>query len=336
MGTFLTLDLIMRKFSVLILGCGNIASRFDKEIKKGFKPKTHGGAFFEHPGFSIKACMDIDKEKKLDFMKKFNVKKGFCNLKELSTYQEEFDVISICSPTSEHFDCINTALKLKPKIIFCEKPISENVAKSKIIVELCKNAKINLVINLSRRFDKKISLLKKQINQKTRGDLLSIVGFYNKGILNNGIHIIDLFRYLLGEIKIKSVGNFFIDFKKDDPTIPLWMTNRNNIPIFIGCNKAEDYSFFEMQFIFSRGVLNIENGGQVWRERKVINSTEYEGYKELDNGNFFAGGDSECMINAVDNIYKNLLFNEPLICTGMDALNAQILCEEAKMKSTKN
>ena len=91
-----------------------------------------------------------------------------------------------------------------------------------------------------------------------------------------------------------------------------------------------------MQFIFSSGVLNIENGGQIWRERKVINSTDYEGYKELDKGKFSAGGDSECMINAVDNIYKNLLINEPLICTGIDALNAQILCEEAKMRSINN
>jgi predicted dehydrogenase len=165
------------------------------------------------------------------------------------------------------------------------------------------------------------------------GTLRSVVAYYNKGIANNGSHMIDLLHLLMGPMQIVTVGRPINDFFADDVTLPVWLENGAGISVLLACGHAEDYAIFELQMVFSRGVLVMEEGGMFWRERRVVDSKLFKGYSTLDEGIRRAGQYPEAMRNAVDNLYRAIQWGDPLFCTGEDALAAQAVCEKIKQKA---
>ncbi len=70
-----------------------------------------------------------------------------------------------------------------------------------------------------------------------------------------------------------------------------------------------------------------------WRERRVIDSATFKGYRILEDGLRRAGEYPRAMLQAVDNIYRAINHGEPLASTGESALAAQRLCEQVKQQT---
>jgi len=315
---------------VLIVGCGNIAGVFDQCRVPSDLPLTHAGAFSRDTRFSITACVEPDENRRNEFMKAWNVSKGFSSIEEILKSDEQFDVISICSPTINHIHDLEISLRLKPKLIFCEKPITNSLGETGRLVNECITKNIPLAVNYTRRWDPDITKLQADIQSRQWGQLRSVIGTYNKGILNNGSHMLDLLHLLVSPLEVVKVGRPIQDFLSDDPSVPVWLEGKQSIPIHLTCGYSDDYSLFEIQFIFSNGVLNMENGGMFWRERRVIESDTFKGYRILDDGIRRAGHYPQSMLQAIDNIYHAISRGVPLASTGESALVAQRLCEQIK------
>lgn len=316
-----------------MIGCGDIAGGFDKARVDFTHPYTHAGAYQKDGRFKIVACIDPLDSQRIRFMEQWNVPFGMRSVRELANENLAIDVVSICSPTNSHPEDIEMALKLKPKLIFCEKPISLDYLKSEICVKNCRDANILLMTNYTRRWDPKIGALKEDIASGSRGILRSISATYNKGILNNGSHMIDLLNFLLGPLKLVSSGKGNHDFFRDDPSITVQLESSLGIPAILNCANASDYAMFECQFIFSNEVVTMENGGLFWRYRSVQNSHAFSGYRELSEGVRVNGGYSGAMLNAVDNLYSAITCGAPLNSSGDSALATQKLCQEVLSRS---
>lgn len=316
-----------KKLNVLIIGCGNIAGNFDNNLSKNSLPFSHAGAYKKSGKFKIRACVDPDLIKLKKFKDKWGIEKAYQSISEIDP-RNKFDIVSICSPTKNHFYDLKLAIKLNPKLIFCEKPISFSYSQAKKIVNLCDKSRIFLLVNYSRRFDEDIQKFKNDIKNKKWGELRSVIGFYNKGIINNGTHLIDVLIYLLGNLKITKVGNCINDYSKDDPSIDVELKSESNIPIRLFCNSVNDFTFFEMQFVFSSGVIYMEQGGMFWRERKVQPSKTFVDYDVLSSGRIRKGRYPGAMINAINNIYDAIIKKKPIISSGYNALEAHKLCEK--------
>jgi predicted dehydrogenase len=316
--------------SVLIVGCGNIGGRFDQDRSPGDSPLTHAGAFSRDARFELAACVEPDDNRRADFMQAWEVENGFRSISELTGTDEQFDVISICSPTVDHAQDLDAALCLKPKLIFCEKPVTPSLPESEAIVAKCRAAKIPLAVNYTRRWDKDISKLAMDIDTGRWGQLRSVIGTYNKGILNNGSHMLDLLGLFAGPLEVIKAGKPVEDYFADDPSVPAWLEGGHGLPIHLVCGHAADYALFEIQFIFSRGVLTMEDGGMHWRERRAVDSDTFKGYRNLDAGVRHAGKYPHAMLQAVDNIYRSINNGEALASTGESALAAQRLCGQIK------
>jgi len=315
---------------VLIVGCGNIAGRFDQGRSVDDFPLTHAGAFSRDTRFNLTACVEPDDNRRAEFMQAWGVADGFRSISELTGSEGRFDVISICSPTADHANDLDAALRLKPKLIFCEKPVTSSASDSEAIVAKCKAAKIPLTVNYTRRWDTDISKLAKDIKAGRWGQLRAITGTYNKGILNNGSHMLDLLGLLAGPLEVIKAGKPVEDYFAHDPSVPAWLEGRQGLPIYLVCGHAEDYAFFEIQFVFSQGVLIMEDGGMYWRERRAIDSDTFKGYRALDAGVRHPGKYPQSMLEAVDNIYRSINNGDTLASTGESALATQRLCEQIK------
>jgi predicted dehydrogenase len=316
--------------AVLVVGCGNIAGIFDQDRLGSSLPFTHAGAYSSDERFTLVACVDPDDSRRIKFMDFWGVANGFRTIADVLNSDVQFDVVSICSPSDCHEHDLEIALRLKPKLIFCEKPVTTSLKETKRLVDACRDNKILLAVNYSRRFDPDVLILKADMDNGKWGQLRSVAGCYNKGLLNNGSHMIDLLHLLIGGMKIVKVGESIQDFFQNDSTVPVWLEGQKGLPIHIACGHAKDYSIFEIQFVFANGMLIMEDGGLFWRERRVEDSNTFKGYRVLNEGVRRAGKYPGAMKQSVDNIYRAITKGEPLISSGDSALHAQQMCEKIK------
>lgn len=318
---------------VLIVGGGNIAGGFDQGRAAGDLPFTHAGAFARDDRFCIEACVEPDVDRRAGFMKAWSVRQGFSSIDDALEADCKFDVISICSPTSTHAHDLQIALSLKPRLIFCEKPITTLLTDTERLVNECRKAGVLMAVNHTRRWDPSVQKLSADIATGKRGKLRAVVGSYNKGILNNGSHMLDLLHFLVGPLKISSIGKPIYDYFSDDPSIPVYLEGLQELPIHLVCGHAEDYALFELQLVFSSGILTMEEGGMYWRERCAMESETFKGYRQLSGGERYAGEYPRAMLQAVDNIFRALHHSEQLRSTGESALLAQRMCQQIKQQA---
>lgn len=324
------------KYRTLIIGCGNIAGGLDSsKVKAALPPLTHAKAYEMHENFHLVACVDPDEGKRLKFQEEWSLDHGFSSMRELISKRISVDVISICSPTHLHTEHLELSLSLSPKLVFCEKPLGSDVAASKKILELYRKQGTHLVVNYSRRFDTSVIGFKNSIDTGEFGVLRGINGWYNKGLLNNGSHMLDLLIYLFGDISVKHVGDACYDFSEEDPSYPLILTTENGSSIALSCGNANDFSLFELEFTFSTARVKMMNGGRQWSVEHVVEDTTFAGYKHLGPATVSDGGVIQSFQNALINIHACLCDGAELKSDGVDALSVVHLYSDIiKMKKS--
>jgi predicted dehydrogenase len=313
--------------NVLIVGCGNIAGGFDQDRPQSDTPFTHAGAYTRHGGFTVTACVEPDAVRREAFMRRWAVPRGFSSMQEVLQAGLHFDVVSICSPTAAHGDDALTALQLHPRLIFCEKPLTTSAADTAVLTARCAEAGMLLAVNYIRRWDPEVMQLAQQLRNGVWGAVRAASGWYNKGVLNNGSHMIDLLYLLLGELEVCHVGPGMHDLLPDDPSLPALLRAAGDIPVQLNCGHAGDYSLFELQLVTERGVIAIEEGGLQWRLRPAVESPNFRGYRSLGADQRRPGGVGQAMLAAVGQIHDVLHQGGTLSSTGENALQAQRICE---------
>lgn len=319
--------------NTLIVGAGRIAAGFDETRPATALPLTHAGAYRAHGGFALAACIEPDPARRAAFMAHWGVSHGFRHISEALQSGMSFEVISICSPTSEHLSDLLTCASFRPRLIFCEKPLCSRVEDAQHAVDSLRGQGIALAVNHNRRWDRDVQKLRSQMARGHWGELRSASGVYNKGILNNGGHLLDLLQFLLGELAVVHVGRPVPDFWPDDPSVPALLSTARGIPVTLNCAHAADYALFEMQLIFEGGVVCMEEGGLRWRVRRPTGSSEFSGYRTLDAGESRAGDYMHALSNAVQNINDAVLRGAALASTGETALSAQRLCQQIRERA---
>ncbi|WP_137153230.1 Gfo/Idh/MocA family oxidoreductase [Devosia sp. FKR38] len=323
------------QLSVLIIGCGNIAGGFDVGRPADALPLSHAGAYRRDGRFRVTTCVETDPARRSAFMDHWQVPEGYASTHALQGRTGQFDVISICSPTSAHADDLEAAIALRPRAIFCEKPMTPSLAASEHAVAQCNAAGIVLAINHSRRWAPDVWRLRAELQSGSWGLVRSAAARYTKGVLNNGGHMLDLLEFLLGPLTVQWAGVPVSDFWPDDPTIPAALVSAAGVPVLLAVGDARDYATFELTLTTEMGLITMEDGGNQWRYRRVIDSPTFAGYKALDAGAQVTGEYQLAMLNAVADIYDAATTGSPVRSTGVSALAAQRHCAEIRARAAQ-
>lgn len=317
-------------YTVLIIGCGAIAGGFDSGKPEDADPLTHAGAYRRHGGFRLKACVEPDAARRESFARCWAVKRSYADV-PAAVAAGTYDVVSICSPIVLHADHMMAAIGMRPKLIFCEKPVTPALETTNRLVSVCEQANILLAVNHTRRWAPDTVKLRDELSVGAWGSVRAAHGIYNKGVLNNGSHMLDLLQFLLGPLKLVAAGRPVHDFSDDDPSVPALLETRDGaIPVTLGIGHASDYAVFELSLITAEGVIVIEDGGQKWRQRRPVDSPKFPGYKALDRGEWHLGAYDKAMLAAVSEIHNVLAHGGVLSSTGRTAAAAQQLCAAIK------
>jgi len=200
----------MSEIGIGIVGSGNIS-------KIHILALNSMNIIFDNLEFKPK-LLGVCSRSGIDKFKIFN--KATNDLLELLK-DERISAIDICTPNFMHLEQGRDVI-LSGKSIYMEKPLSMDVNEGKELVDLCNSENVINQVALMYRFTPAVVMAKDFIERGELGEILNFrVSLYHKGYLNSerpiswrlrseksgggalmdlGIHVADLVRFLLGEV----------------------------------------------------------------------------------------------------------------------------------------
>ena len=198
----------MEKIKVAVIGTGSISNE-------------HIGAYLKNPDVELYAFCDINPVQLQKMAEKYGIKRTFTDVHEMLKLKE-IDAVSVCTWNSAHAPCAIAALNAG-KHVLCEKPMATSAEEARAMKEAAeKNGKL-LMIGFVRRYGNDCRVLKDFIASDYFGDFYYAKATYlrrngNPGgwfgdksrsaggpLIDLGVHVIDLTRYLMGNPKPVSV-----------------------------------------------------------------------------------------------------------------------------------
>ncbi len=175
----------------------------------------------ENPNVELYALCDINEEILKKKGKEYGISRLFTDKDEMLKLKE-IDAVSVCTWNSQHAPCTIAALNAG-KHVLCEKPMAMSAQEATAMKEAAdKNGKL-LMIGFVRRYGNDCKVLQDFINQDYLGEIYYAKATYlrrdgNPGgwfgdksrsgggpLIDLGVHVIDLVRYLSGNPKPVSV-----------------------------------------------------------------------------------------------------------------------------------
>lgn len=304
-------------YKVSIIGAGNIAARFD--LPENEKILTHAHAVTEHSDFEISGFFDKDNARAFEAARRWGGKV----YADMETAVQDADIVCCCVPDRFHGSVLKEVAQFRPRLVIAEKPLTDKYEEA-IEIQKLYEGKIPLIVNYSRRFLEEFHRLKRDI--KSYGKFLKGIGYYGKGILHNGSHMIDILSFLLGKVEdIRNLGTEIYDFESDDPSydVVLKVQQENFYMMAIDCRAV---TIFEIELFFEKARVRILNGGEKIEIYHVEASDTYAEYKnyqpiEIRNVNY-----SEAMLGLMENVSRFLKGEEALNCTLQDGMDVLKIC----------
>lgn len=199
----------MSKVKVGIIGTGSISN-------------LHMSGYNALENVEVYACCDLNGERAKEYAQKYGIKHVFTDYNEMLKLKE-LDAVSVCTWNNGHAPATIAALKAG-KHVLCEKPPALNTAEALEMKKAAEESGKLLMVGFVRRFGKNTKILQDFINKDYLGDIyfaktscVRRVGnpcgwFSDKKrsgggpLIDLGVHMIDLSRFLMGKPKAVTVS----------------------------------------------------------------------------------------------------------------------------------
>lgn len=307
-----------KKYKAAVIGCGNIGAE-EGNYNKAVQPGTHAGTYALIKRTKLAALVDVDAVRLEKIKKYFPGVPQYTNVKKM--YKEiKPDIVSIATPIAHHYAGVMLAAKHKCKIILCEKPISDNIAKAKKMIAACKKSGSKLFVNHIRHFDPLLLKWARRIRDGYIGDVYQGNTFYYNSFYDNGTHLVDVLRMFLGEPAwVLAKYNKKTSSNPKDLNIDGMIGFKNGAIVSLQ-TLSKNYGFFEFRIFGEKGMVNIRNLCFEVEYRKKRNNKNYKGFFELDKRIKREGKNRSFIKSVIEYIVLFADGKKEAISTGEDGL----------------
>lgn len=331
-----------------------------------FKGVCVGAGYFSHFQYeawkrisqvTITAMCNRDAERARNIMETFGIKNHYTDYREMLE-GERPDFVDIITPPPTHLDMCRIAADLGIHVI-CQKPLAPTFEEAKQIVDLAGKVGIRFMVHENWRFQPWYREIKRLLDDGTIGKALHAMAFRSRMgdgwgqdaylnrqpyfrnyprllIYENGVHFIDTYRYLGGEIE-----SVYAVLKKLNPVIAgedfgivvfnfasgatgLWDANRYNESNY----PNPRYTFGEFLVDGDGGSIRLYNDGRLTIQ--TLGSPEIEHAYPHEDRNF-AG---DCCHTTQRHFIDRLLDGRPFETNGPDYLRT-LAVQEAVYRSAE-
>lgn len=310
-------------YRAAVIGLGQMGLMYDFQASRP-SPSSHVMAYASHPEIDLVACSDIRDEPERYLKEKAPDARFYRNMTDMLRYHS-VDVVSICTPPQEHLNVIRTVLELSDaKIIFCEKPLVNDVRTISELRAMLQNRPRLLIPNLSRRWNRGIIAVREMVQNQHFGPLENIHLRYTKGIYNTGSHLFDLVRYFASDFDhVRAVKQVHSSAARDgDPSFSFTFALQNGITGYAEAFNDENYYMFEIDLYFQHGKIEISCSGDEIEQFEVVEHPLFAGFKMLSLKTTQTGILQESSLKHATNHIIDLLSGkvESPVCTVEDGL----------------
>lgn len=199
----------MKKLKIAVIGVGNIS-------------QVHIQAYLQNEHVELVALCDINEKVLRTAGERYHIARLYTDEATMLQELPEIDAVSVCTWNSAHAPCSIMALRAG-KHVLCEKPMALNAEEAEQMLAVSKECGKKLMIGFVRRFGNDAEILQDFIDAGTFGEIYYAKATYlrrngNPGgwfgdkkrsgggpLIDLGVHVIDLTRYLMGNPKPVSV-----------------------------------------------------------------------------------------------------------------------------------
>lgn len=313
----------MKSYSAAVIGLGSIGQGYDYDNEGLIL--THARAFARHSGFELLAGVDPDANQRERFERQYHLPAYPDCAALLAAAKPEVMALSV--PTSLHAAIFAQILAARPQAVLCEKPLAPTLADAQGMVAAAAAAGCALAVNYVRRSDPGVQELKQAIDARQYGEIYKGVAWYSKGLRNNGTHLLDLLRYLLGEADGYALLEQGRKWQHLDPE-PDFRIRFGATEVYFLSAREECFSHFRIELLATGGRLVYADGGSDVRARRVCDDPVFSGYRQLDLQNRrFCADMGRYQWHALESLYQHLNSGTALASDGASALATQELVE---------
>jgi UDP-N-acetyl-2-amino-2-deoxyglucuronate dehydrogenase len=222
--------------AVGLVGCGDIADRYGREISTSLNNKLR-----------LDFVTDVNEEQGHAFSRKYSA--GYVrSLEEMLS--RELDLICVCTPNRSHAQIALQCLRAKRRVLI-EHPLAMTTSEARSIISASQQHACEVFVMRQRRFLRSIQLLRRALEKEIvkrvelnvfwnrRSDYFSAKQWrrerYGGGVIvNQASHFLDILIYLFGEaVKLSGrFGNIRHQFACEDSVIGRLELNNGAIAKF--------------------------------------------------------------------------------------------------------
>lgn len=323
----------MQKIITLIFGLGKIGLDYDYDIKDRKVILTHSKALYLNHKFKIIAGIDKSSKQLSKFHSKYNIS-TFRTIYDFIKFNDnnKIDLIILSTNTKNRLKDFKNILKLKPKVVLIEKPISYNLSNTKKIIKLSKKNKIKLFVNFTRLSDPASIQIKKMISKKKIKYPIEGIVSYSGGLYNNASHLISLLIFWLGDLKKFKIIDKGRKLNKFDLEPKFYLIFKK-ASIFFFPKKYENYSNLSIELYSKNGKLSYKEEGKNVFWQSIINDNLFKRYKILNNKRKKIVNNMKFyQSNIYNNIYKFFCSLNYTLCSSQEALVVERVLNKIKIK----
>lgn len=240
----------------------------------GVVGKTRHASIKKNTSYKVVAISEVNPQAYKDISSDIDIFKDYRDLID----KAELDIIFISLPNKFAADAVSLSLK-KDIHAFCEKPPAKTLNELIKVKKIYKKyAHLKLMYGFNHRFHLSVEEAKSIIDSNTLGKIINLKGVYGKSkmisfnqtdwrtkreesgggiLLDQGIHMLDLIRYLSGESfsKIFSfIDNAFWNFDVEDNAYVL-MKSTNGVVAQLHSSATQWRHMFNLEVTLQKGSI---------------------------------------------------------------------------------
>ena len=324
-------------YRAAIIGCGRVGVTMEADPRR-IKPATHAGSFSLSKLASLDAIVDTMPQQLDQARKLFPKSATFTNAEEMLERVKP-QIVSIATPPDEHRPVVELCARYKVPAIICEKPIALTPADAEAIIKACRDADSLLFINHTRRFDKLLAKTARRVKAGELGTISHGSAYYTAGLFNTGTHLIDMLHFLTGkEFEwARAISETRHSAPVGDINVNGWIGTTDGVLFSLQALEVKDYLIFEAQLFGSRGTLTVNRSGYELEWCHIIDSQDFEGYKEVDRFHCTREGASRTFFgDMVEHVIDCLEGRANVCSTGEDGLRTLRTLGALKLSAERN
>jgi len=325
-------------------------------VGAGYFAKFQYEAWNRIPEVQIVALCNRNHEKGQEVADEFGIAHVYTDFAEMLK-TEKPDFVDIITPPETHLEYCKVAADLGINVIV-QKPLAPSLSEAKELVEYCAKMGVKLMVHENFRFQPWHREIKKLIDNQVIGEIFSLNFRMRMGdgwqpdaylarqpyfrtmprllIYETGIHFIDTFRFLIGEVE-----SVYAKLEKRNPEIEgedagvVFFHSKSKVNAIYDANRYNEsnaenprYTFGEFLVEGSKGSIRLYNDGKLTIQ--PLGEVEKEHHYKHERINF-AG---DCVYFTQLQFVECLLQNLPFETSGEDYLK-NIMVQEAIYRSNQ-